>query len=199
MAFWNRTPDPGLAEEVTGRTRHPYTPKSEGGILGWGLTYDQIKKGRPEDFARRAGYFAMPFNAAMREDFANSVGLLSKSQKQAVKGAGMFTRAMHAAIPISTLVGVGAYALDGNTTGFISDIAAPGIGMFSGYRLGNSIGMTMASTITKSGGKRLGAALAAGAIGGATGGLLAYAAAETLVTAGAALSEPAKYLVASLI
>ena len=152
-----------------------YPPSTAGGAEGWGLTYDQFKAATAGDHFRRAAFFANPFSAPVREEALNSIGMLTKAQKEAVGKAGLFSKTMHKLIPIGAVAGLAMSAMDGDTAGYITDFAAPSVAAIGGWRAGKSVGYGIASMVSKRGGFKLGVGLVGGLTAGAAGGLVTYA------------------------
>lgn len=188
--YWNKSKNdfvgPGKDFSFMGpkNTRDDYyKPKATGGIMGWGMSYKQFKAAETKDFAKRSAFFLNPLNAATREDTLNTLGMLSKSQKAQVAKGGIVNKAFHMAIPGVTAFGVGStLAEGGDFSDYMTDIMAPEVGMFYGWRAGKSMGHTMGSMVSGKSAKSAGFKAMSGILGGAVGavtGALAFGAAAS--------------------
>lgn len=148
-------------------------PTSTGGWAGWGLSFKEFNQATSSNLAKRAAFFTNPFNASVREDALNTVGLLSKAQKNAVQNSGILNRVFHTMIPGATAIGLGStIAEGGDGFDYIADVAAPEVAAFGGWRAGKATSTALASTMTKS----FNAKAAAGLVGGVTGAVIGGAA-----------------------
>lgn len=182
------------------RWNNVYRPKSDGGIFGYGLTSEEFKGATATDHLKRAGMFATFGSGAKREDLLNSMGMLTKKQKELAQKGGSdgkiyskagptqpgtkgnyLSRGFTMAIPAASLVGLAATLNSGGDgSDFITDVALPEVGLLAGWRTGKSIGYAAG---TKMFGKSVARKAAMGITAGVVGAVTGYAAVAGITSA----------------
>jgi len=98
-------------------------------------------------FFAKAGMAATMGSGVKRETFMNSIGLLTRHQKDAAKAGGM---ASLNAIMMPALAAVGAISTlseGGGVKEYVGDWVLPGIGLMTGWNVGKNMGFGIGKTI----------------------------------------------------
>jgi hypothetical protein len=156
-------------------------PKSSGGAFGYGLTKKQFDSATTGEHLRRALTFGTFGSGAKREDFANTMGMLTKEQKSMVAKGGALNRMFHMAIPAATAFGLGSTIMEGGDgMDYMADVAAPEVGAFAGWRTGKSMGFAVGKATGMRTGAKFLTGVAGGVAGGVVGGAIAMGIADTI-------------------
>lgn len=163
-------------ESAQRRYNDHYKPKASGGMFGYGLTSKQFKRSGAKDHLKRAATFATWGSGAKREDMLNTMGMLTKAQKEQAQAGGKLNKLFHAAIPIATFGAMAAtMANGGDALDYVMDTAIPEVAAFAGWRTGKSLGYAAGGMMGQGAAEGVLRRGAAGLIGGVTGAVAGFA------------------------
>lgn len=130
-----------IAEKFWGTSRGTFPGRTASGAqspIGFGLDRHGKKQATRSDYFKRSAIFAIGGSGAMREDFRNSFGILSKRQKSSL---GWGSRITNLAVRGFAIGGMGlTMAEGGNMMDYTADYVLPGVGLMKGLRVGNELG-----------------------------------------------------------